>query len=208
MSTTKRAAKETTANAKRPARTPRAAKRTAKEPESRYPVMQHAFSLIALSPYRFPVDVERLAVHTARVGGLAFVFLGLVVTYNYIERTASDLIVNAAQTASVATATCVPNCDELLLLTPDVTFAYEDMVEDVVHVVMNVPKADAVTVYAYEKATGEYHRLGDATKQTNSSWVYSWNTDEMSAGEYWLKAVVTNRHGTYDRSDSRFVQIQ
>lgn len=186
----------------------RAGKKASAKDTPRYPIVQHTFSLIALSPYRFPLDVERLAVHTARVGGLAFVFFGLIFTYGYIERTTSDLIADVAQMATVATASCAPDCDDVLSPTPNVTFAYERTVADAVHVIMNVPKAESVDVYAFEVRTGVYHRLGDATRQTDDSWLYVWDTSEVPPGDYWLKAVVTNRHGTYDRSDNSYFFLE
>lgn len=158
---------------------------------------------MALSPYRFPIDVERLAVQTARVGGFAFVFLGLVFTYHYIETATTGLVVNATQTASVAATAVDPRAQ----YTPPVTFTYTQT--DAEHMIsIDVAKAEHITVFVFDPRTEQYTRLGDATQQPDGTWQYEWDTTRVTPGDYWIKAMVENRHGTYDRSDSKYLRVQ
>lgn len=166
-------------------------------------------SLIALSPYRFPLDIERVAVHSARVAGFAFVFLGLVFTYNYLETTTSDLVVEATQMASAgAVVSCDADCARSVTRTPNATFGYAfNDAAKTYTITLDVPKAEGVDLYAYEVRTATYHRLGTATNQGENSFTYTWNTRPFVSGDYWIKAVITNRHGMYDRSDTTFIQV-
>lgn len=192
---------------KKPARTKRRRTSAAKS-HSRLATLTNSLSLVALSPYRFPLDVERLAVHTLRVGGFAALFFGMVFTYHFIESSVTDVAVGAAQTASIAAhVPCTTNCENARL-TPRVTFTYvpgETPSQQVITI--DVAKAESVKVYAYETRTGEYYRLGDATQDADGAWQYIWNTVDYVPGDYWIKAVVENRHGTYDRSDSRYLHV-
>lgn len=168
-------------------------------------IITHALSLVALSPYRFPLDVEKLAVSTARVGGFAALFLGLVVTYKYIESTASGYIAEAIETANVAAVACAQGCP--VEKAPQVDFGYQETMTGII-VTVSVPQAEQVRVYAFHTATGEYVRLGDAVQVGADDWQYQIPEGALTPGTYWMKALVTNEYGTYDRSDSQYVEVK
>lgn len=171
--------------------------------EDRYVVAQSTLSLVALSPFRFPLDLERLAVNGARLGGVAFVFLGLIFTYHYLETEVTNIVVENTMSASVATATGGDAS-----LTPEVAFAYSAAGLNGQHITVTVPDAEAVTLYAYDASIGEYRSLGDATQTGSNVWEFIWDTIEVPPGQYWIKALVANEYGMYDRSDSRYVEIR
>lgn len=163
---------------------------------------------MALSPYRWPMDAERLALQTARIGGFAFVFLALVFTYNYIETTATNYIVEATRVANVAAVVCADDCKDRRSKTPNAQFTYQEIAPGVFNILMDVPRATSIEVFAFETATGEYHRLGEAIAMGEDRWKFTWNTEAYDTGDYWIKALVQNRHGMYDRSDSEFLSVE
>lgn len=164
---------------------------------------------LALLPYQIPFDVERAAIHGARVGGFAFVLFGMIFTYNYLETTVTDLMVRATQQAQVTAAPCDDACADAISRTPAVSFSYAaDTTADTETITLDVPKAKAITVYAYETKTGRYHKLGAAEQIEDDTWIYIWDTSDVTPGEYWIKAVITNRYGVYDRSDSTFITVE
>lgn len=178
------------------------AKSAPKKHDDRYVVAQSTLSLVALSPFRFPLDLERLAVNTARIGGVAFVFLGLLFTYGYIENEVTNIVVENAMTASVASSAATVSA-----LTPEVSFAYVPAGLHGEHITVHVADAEEVMLYAYDGTIGEYQMLGPATQTRPDVWEFIWDTIDVAPGQYWIKALVTNEHGMYDRSDSQYVEI-
>lgn len=63
----------------------------------------HKASLLVLSPYRLPVDAEKLAIQSARLAGLAFVFIGAILTVFHVPGMSEQLSSggSAIQQASV-----------------------------------------------------------------------------------------------------------
>lgn len=170
---------------------------------------KHSLALLALAPYKFPVDYERMIIQSARIGGFAFVFFAMLFTYSFIESRATNLIVDATQTASAISAPlCGDTCTNSPVVTPAVTFRYAQMGDNLYFILADVAKAESVTIYAYETRTQTYHQLGSATKQTDTEWGYVWETSEVTPGNYWIKAIVANRYGVYDRSDSMYLKIK
>jgi hypothetical protein len=167
-------------------------------------IITHALSLVALSPYRFPLDVEKLAVSTARVGGFAVLFLGLVFTYKYIESTTSGYIADAIQTANVAAVACAQGCP--VEKTPPVSFGYQETMTGTI-VTVSVPHVEKVRLYAFHTETGEYERVGDAVQVGADDWQYQIPQGTFTSGTYWMKALVTNEYGTYDRSDDAYLTL-
>ncbi len=65
--------------------------------------VQHQASLMALSPFRFPLDTEKLAIQSARLMGVAFVFVGAFLSVFSLPAVESRLSV-APQVASIYTS--------------------------------------------------------------------------------------------------------
>ena len=173
----------------------------AKKPTGAIETAKNSLSLMVLSPYRLPVDPERLVTHAARLGGFAFVFCAIVFSYTFIESTATKYMVDVAQTASVSAAVASPR-------TPNVTFAYRSLETDGYAITVTVSDAESVVLHAFDPAEGEYHRLGDAHPISQNTWKYDWYTNAVPPGDYWLKALVTNTYGMYDRSDSHYLKVE
>lgn len=75
-----------------------------KKPASPVPGdVYNKLSLLVLSPFRFPVDAEKLAIQSARLAGLAFVFIGAILTIFHVPGMSERLSVSqsATQEASV-----------------------------------------------------------------------------------------------------------
>ena len=54
--------------------------------------LRDRLSLISLSPFRFPLDVDKVAIQTARVAGLAFVIIGAFFSYLTVQPVSNDLV--------------------------------------------------------------------------------------------------------------------
>lgn len=93
---------------------------------------------------------------------------------------------------------------------PVVDFIIEsgDILTGVVPIYLYVSGASAVEVFAFERETLTYVRLGNAVKQSGGEWKLDWDTRQYADGEYRLKAKITNIHGTYDNSDFDYVLIK
>ncbi len=176
-------------------------RRVAQKHTSAIAKAKNSLSLVALSPYRLPVDPERLVLHTARISAIAFVFIAIVVSYKSFESIATNYMIDVVQTASVAAAS-VP------VRTPNVSFEYAAYAEREHTISVRVPNADSVALYAFDPEAGEYQKLGDAVQVSKNIWEYPWDTSAVAPGRYWIKALVTNRYGMYDRSDSDYLVVE
>lgn len=75
------------------------------------PALRNSMQIAALSPYRFPVNIESFAMQTARFGGVAFVVLGGLFALNFAQYIWSSAGVDHANNlAQVATV-----CDDSVL---------------------------------------------------------------------------------------------
>lgn len=164
-------------------------------------------SLLALSPFRFPLDVEKLAVQSVRIGGIAFVFFGILFSYHYLESAMIGIVEQAEHSAQVHANAASGSKYTQTDMTPEIDFSYEHGTDGYI-LRFDVPYAKKVSVYAFEVQTGTYHKLGDAEQIEASDWKYVWITDSMDSGNYWIKVLVTNSYGVYDRSDSQFISVQ
>ncbi len=60
-----------------------------------------------------------------------------------------------------------------------------------------VEYADSVILYVEDEA-GSYHQLGGANEQADGSWHKIWDTTSFNDGDYKIKAVIINEHGSYE----------
>ncbi|MEX0930683.1 MAG: hypothetical protein WDZ68_00130, partial [Candidatus Paceibacterota bacterium] len=149
---------------------------------------KNSLSVLALSPFRFPLDVEKLAIQTARIGGVAFVFFGILFSYHYLE---SAMVGVVEQVNHSAALSCASGCTETINITPNVDFSYEAGTDGYI-IDFTVPDALNLEVYAYQVKSGTYHKLGTAKQKAENDWEYLWLTNDYDQGEYWIKALVTN----------------
>lgn len=187
-----------------------ARKRAAKKARSASVVgsAKDKLALMALSPYRFPMDMKQIAMNSARIGGFAFVVILMVGVYYYLEARVVNLMEYAAQTANVSGAIGARAPQAALPVSPVEFFYASNPNGGNYTIAVRVRDAERIVLYAYETSTGQYHTLGDATQTSSDSWRYEWDTAGFSAGAYWIKAVIETRDGIYDRSDSRFLEVK
>lgn len=204
--TTKRATKRTTKSASKTT-----AKKTSHASGTNAKSTSHAtdttgrFSLMLLSPYRLPLDVERATTYTARVAGLAFVVAVVFGTYHALESKATEVALAPLNTAAVASA---PAARSASSMTPPVSFSYATTPNSSSYSIgVTVKAAKRVELHAYHIESRAYQFIGEATRSNGSVWTYTLDTASLEPGTYWFKAVVTNEHGVYDRSDSRTITI-
>ncbi len=62
---------------------------------------------------------------------------------------------------------------------------------------LTVAEATSVRISAYFEGSGRNINLGSA-RQENGAWVYTWNTTNFDNGRYRLKALITNKTGSYE----------
>jgi hypothetical protein len=190
--------------------------------ESSFNKFKPALELALLSPYRFPIDTEKLAVGVARYGGVLFVVLGAFFSLFYATNSFSE---PQSQTASLSntyetdTNFFLPECDSSGTGSCSDTTAYEPKPSatfDVnnpssltgnVQVRVKVPDASSVKLMAYYKTQSQEMTIGRPSRVSSDTWEMYWNTDLFDEGEYKLKALIENRYGTYEAIDSKYVQI-
>lgn len=183
---------------------------------------QPSFELALLSPFRFPIDTQQLAVSAARYGGVFFVAIGAIFTLIFASHSFSP----QAQTALVsstydpATELLSTQCDNSGSGTdvqcgqpadqkPPVSFDLNNpsSLTGSVQVKVKVKDASSATLMAFYKTQNEEITIGRLTKVSSDTWEMYWNTDQFNEGEYKLKALVENRYGAYEAVDTKYVQI-
>lgn len=192
-------------------------------------IVRSNLALALLSPFRFPMlREERFIAGTARYAGVFFVLVGgffSLLNLEYASGTIAGLvgiphqaqvIDGAGGTALTTTTsgsgdatayTISPNYTMTSASnpTPDVRIAVEGqgtLLVSMAIVMVNVPDASEVKLLAERKYDGAVVSLGAAFKIDPSTWRFYWDTKQYPDGEYRLRAVVRNQHGSYERSDT------
>lgn len=196
-----------------------------------------ATALALLSPYRFPVDAEKLATATARYSGIFFVVIGACFTLLYADATlnrdslpASVLSTSgileklepvAATNISTGTAgqetkiDCQSKdnflnslCASIVDQSPDVEISMQGgSLKDSVQLKVKVPFAQNVTLMAYSKTQKRELTLGAAKRISDDTWEMYWATQQYDDGEYKLKALIKNGYGSYEHSSDSYVTV-
>ena len=179
-------------------------------------------SIAQLSPFRFPVDQQKVLAQTSRLSGLAVVFLGAILTlFNMFGYgtlfPSSETFLKSEVISSTAncTSTTSPNYSIELCgsngsipgtinTKPDVSFTVDQKnpLSEVVPIYITVRDASYVEVYARNKSTGSLYPLGSAVRTSDSVWRIAWSTHEYEDGTYTIKASVTNRYTAYTATAS------
>jgi hypothetical protein len=171
-----------------------------------------SMAMTLLSPYRFPIDAEKIALGTARFGGVFFVIVGALFTLIFAEGTFSF----QSQLASLATGTSEG------VIVQDASFAnstYEskpsvefivnntDVLSGSVQIRVKVQHAEDVTLLGYNKTLNEEVTFGRPEKVSTDTWEITVDTTEYSDGEYKLKALIKDQYGTYEAVDDSYVVV-
>lgn len=192
----------------------------------RIPQLRPTFSLALLSPYRFPINAEHVAIRAARFGGTFFVALGAAFTLFFANGsfTASTQIatVTGALNTTVSNTSTTINCkDPLQYLstscasrvnkTPAVLFNAQTssgVISEPTRIQVKVPNAQKVMLNAYYKTLTQELRFGTMSKVSNDTWEFFWDTTSFGIGDYKLKVLVTNGYGTYEALDTKYITLE
>jgi hypothetical protein len=184
-----------------------------------------SFALALRYPFRFPINQEKLAVSTARYGGVLFMAIGALFTLFFANGSfGSGSQQVAAVLSNQATTTLVTssaNCEEILqyesLACKDIVNKKPPVTFDVtgtptalvgtVSVRAQVAHAKSVTLVAFSQSLNKIVELGPMTNVGNNVWEFSWNTLSYNDGSFTLKAYVQNFYGAYDTVDTRVVTV-
>ena len=169
--------------------------------------------LLILSPLRFPISVDTLAIQTARFAGVAFVFVGALLTLFYSNLTFSafptgqsvmSAVTVGANTTSLncETGSCTAQVDT----TPDARLSVSgsSVLKGTIETKVEVPAALEVSLSAFFKTKNTEVSLGKMNKVSDEKWLYSWDTTRFDDGEYKLKIYVRNAYTSYEQLDSQY----
>lgn len=190
-----------------------------------------SLQLALLTPFRFPVDTDRLASQVARYTGVFFVIAGAILTLFNMQFVDGGTYAHQSGINQSAT-TILPECDPLSTLynadicmtstsgsggstsvdtqpEPDIVIDGPDPLMGTVTVNVYVVDATNVSLYAYYKDGSRTVSFGPAVAQSPGHWKYIWNTTAFDDGEYRLKVSITNQHSNtaYQREDSSYVVV-
>ncbi len=186
------------------------------------------FALAIRSPFRFPINTDKLALQTARYGGVFFMAIGALFTLFFangsfgsvgqqvasVKTTQINTVIN---TNSTTTANCEDplqyessTCGSLINKKPPISFEVvgsPTALVGTVSVHATVAHAKHVTLVAYSKSLNKVIELGSMTNVSSNVWEYSWNTLTVNDGSYRLKAYVQNFYGAYDTTDTTTITV-
>lgn len=196
-----------------------------------------ATALALLSPYRFPIDAEKLATATARYSGVFFVMIGACFTLLYADATLNSSSLQASvlstsglterlepaldTTLSIEASTqevkvdCQSRdnflhalCASLVDQRPHADISLpSEVVKESVQLKIKVPFAQSVTITAYNRTQKRELILGKASKVSDDTWEMYWPTSQYDDGDYKLKALIKNGYGSYEISDDAYVAV-
>lgn len=178
--------------------------------------LRDRLSLLIPSPNRFPISLDTLAMQSARVAGMAFVFIGAFFTYYHSTVLTSELAMQidaSTQRALLAVTDTsgmqdTPNVESATAITASVTNSDQDPKPSAAVSFIIAPEKKRITVhlevpYAEQvkfMAVGpdaQTKTLGTAAKIDGTHWRYVWNTDGVNGGQYVIFAKIKNTFGEY-----------
>lgn len=196
-------------------------------PEKSVPIIRPQLSLALLSPFRFPINTDKLALSTARYGGVFFMAIGALFTLFFANGSFGSVgqqvaSVESTQTTTITnTTTLSANCEDPLQYEssacstrinkkPPISFEVAGSPASLVGTVSihaTVAHAKHVTLVAYSQSLNRVIELGAMTNVSANVWEFSWNTLSVNDGPYKLKAYVQNFYGTYDTADTTTIIV-
>lgn len=178
-----------------------AAKTPISVPEAKPARFERAITL--LSPYRFPMAIERHVISTARIGGVAFVILGALGTLMYMSLLFGDgRISQSAQLLSSSTlTTSSPTLQPANTLTAavqnSITISQTPPLKGTATVTIVAPRARKVDLYLFEQSWQNKSLLGSAKQVGIDTWEYRWDTTNVQSGlDYRITAYVYEQSTT------------
>lgn len=161
---------------------------------------------VQLSRFIFLLPQEHIVANTARVSGVFFVLVGAFFSLINFQ----NLVVSSSPSEQVATVNMTSTQSLSTVATkPQARIVVEEVPTSINTrtVKINVPGANEVTLVANSKLGGRSRSLGNAKKIDDSNWVYTWNSSELTNGEYQLRLYIKNVYGSYESLDQNSYQI-
>ncbi|MCB9811877.1 hypothetical protein H6783_03110 [Candidatus Nomurabacteria bacterium] len=160
--------------------------------------LRDRLSLISLSPFRFPLDVDKVAIQTARVAGLAFVIIGAFFSYLTVQPVSNDLVNLVARPTEVSqlASTYTTRLVDSLVQMYEITVKHETDNGDREFEFRTNGNYDSVGIYGVNTINGNRVVLDEeltfVTKNTNgiSLWHGIWHTDNTNPASYRLKLLL------------------
>jgi len=226
-------------HAKRPENSIKAARKTPKT--SKTPVgsrreskqkVRHIVPTL-LSPYRFPIDVQKMAVATARFAGIFFIVFGAAFTLWFSDLSFGSVglranvfsaqILDARTALFTSSSNVVTQTIDCTLKenyshtscktvgdakpTADIVVNNPSALTGSVQVKIKVPYAESVTLMAYDRTQNRDVTIGKASKVSSDAWEMYWRTNEYDDGQYKLKVLIKNQYGSYEQVDNEYVIV-
>ncbi len=182
-------------------------------------IAHNKVQLALLSPFRFPIDNDRLASQVARFAGVFFVVVGAIFTilnleyvdsetfgmrgsYNVAETISTDYNCTDSSSPNYNPTYCTASTTSGVTNPPPTSNPPVDIVLDArepfantVPVNIFVPYATEVIVYAKHMQGMNKYSLGAATKVSDTSWRFYWQTMQYPDGLYTMVVFIKSSSG-------------
>ncbi|MCF7815497.1 MAG: hypothetical protein K9M10_01910 [Candidatus Pacebacteria bacterium] len=175
--------------------------------------------IVCLSPYRFPSLNTKTVALAARIAGVFFVLAGTffsLLNLQYIvdpEVTTESRMSGANYTRTAQQANFIGIIDTSRILNTETQPAVRlspgtgTPFANVVPVTVSVGNASEVKLIAERKKDGRLIPVGSAVRIDNNNWKSLWDTRQYDNGEYNLRTVIKNLHGSYEQIDSAIYSV-
>ncbi|HEX4799293.1 MAG TPA: Ig-like domain-containing protein [Candidatus Paceibacterota bacterium] len=160
---------------------------------------------------RFPVIQNITISQFSRTAGMVVLLIGAFLTsihFGFINNNSEieDYARGYRNTASLIATSSPEDSGELTDVdeTPSANIRIDGQVplHDIVPIIITVPSATNVTVYAKHIDTSTTHPLGTAHKVNDLEWQISWDTHYYLNGEYRISVNISNSFGSYNQGFS------
>lgn len=168
--------------------------------------LRSRLSLIALSPYRFPLDIDRLAIQSARLAGVSFVLVGAMFTFITAKQFINQLdpeIASTDQRAATYESVKQMSSDDTSAFsftnkTFDFTVSSLSENGDRLVELKTVLDSAQVVLMVIDLDSGESKRVGNMRILSRdgqvTKWVSIWRTNKFAPGRYRLSVEVTKKN--------------
>jgi hypothetical protein len=153
-----------------------------------------------LSPYRFPMAIDRGMSRLARTSGVAFVVLGALFTLNNVSMLlgsdpVSSVVESPSQVATLITGTDGEEIDPTATqLRSTISIDAQTPLTGTVEVTITTPSANRIEIFMFTESWQTQESIGVATQVAPDRWVFSWDTTALvNNQDYRLSASVWNR---------------
>jgi len=176
------------------------------------PITSVTRSLMVLSPFRFPLDVDRIAVQSARYGGVFFVFLGAIFSLFYADQTFNAVNVSLQNASTITTSfdsNLYNDSNTLVTSSEDTTQRYVSSSQDFsfhpeapikgnnVRVRLEpVGYPHSATLRAKESSSQTVYNFGNLASRSEDDWELYIDSSTMRDGKYRFQVIATYKDHT------------